>query len=89
VVASFYHELKEARTDPDVEEVNKTNDDRLVGWTSNQGEECGDFPITEAGELGDLRKVFREVKLTNQGGTVPIQFHYSNGCNPFGGTPEY
>ena len=78
VVATFYRELNEARTDPDVEEANKTNDDGLVGWTSNQGEECGDFPITEAGNLGDLKKVFREVKLTNQGGTVPIQFQYSN-----------
>lgn len=78
VVATFYHELNEARTDPDVEEANKTNDDGLVGWTSNQGEECGDFPITEAGNLGDLGKVFREVKLTNQGETVPIQFQYSN-----------
>src|SRR5438128_3473449 len=32
VVATFYHELNEARTDPDVEEANKQGDESLIGW---------------------------------------------------------
>jgi hypothetical protein len=78
VVATFYHELNEARTDPDVEEAIRNNDDRFIGWNSDEGEECGDFPITEAGRLGTLTLVFQEVELTDQSGTVPIQFQYSN-----------
>ena len=89
VVATFYHELNEARTDPDVEEANKANNDSLVGWTSNQGEECGDFPVFEAGDSGDLRKVFQEVALTDRSRTVPIQFQYSNAVHgPEGPTPK-
>ena len=34
VVATFYHELNEARTDADVEDVNRTNNDSLLGWYS-------------------------------------------------------
>jgi hypothetical protein len=75
VVATFYHELNEARTDPDVEEANRTGSVSLVGWTSRQGEECGDFPVFEANPLS---KVFQEVPLTAGGGTVPVQFQYSN-----------
>ena len=75
VVATFYHELNEARTDPDVEEANKQGDESLIGWTSNQGEEVGDFPVFEA---NPLTKVFKEVELTDGSGTVPVQFQYSN-----------
>jgi hypothetical protein len=76
VVATMYHELNEARTDPDVEEAIRTNDDSFIGWNSNQGEECGDFPINEVG--GNLTLIFKEVELTDRSGTVPIQFQYSN-----------
>jgi hypothetical protein len=75
VVATFFHELNEARTDPDVEEAIRTNDPRFLGWTSASGEEVGDFPIHEVGNRLDL--VFKEVQLEN-GGTAPIQLMYSN-----------
>ena len=46
VVATFYHELNEARTDADVEDVNADNDDNLLGWYSEAGQgEIGDLPI--------------------------------------------
>jgi hypothetical protein len=79
VVATFYHELCEARTDPDVEDAIKAGADpsaeKFVGWVSRQGEECGDFPVFEA---NPLTKVFKEVPLTDGSGTVPIQLQYSN-----------
>ncbi|MED1565750.1 hypothetical protein [Bacillus paramycoides] len=76
VVATFYHELQEARTDPDVEEANITGDNSLLGWVSSQGEECGDFPVFEV--EGMLTKVFKEVPLADGSGTVPVQLQYSN-----------
>jgi hypothetical protein len=80
VVATFYHELNEARTDADVEDaINAGNDptaDHFLGWVSPQGEECGDFPITEVEP--DLGRVLQEVPLTNGTGTAPVQFQYSN-----------
>jgi hypothetical protein len=78
VVATMYHELNEARTDPDVEEANNTGNDRLVGWISAKGEEIGDFPIFED---TSLTHVFKEVPLADNSGTVPIQFMYSNRVN--------
>jgi hypothetical protein len=79
IVATFYHELNEARTDPDVEDAiragNDPNAEKFLGWTSDQGEECGDFPIDEASAL---TLVFKDVPLTDGTGTVPIQFQYSN-----------
>jgi len=79
VVATFYHELNEARTDPDVEDAIRAGSDPIaahfLGWTSSQGEECGDFPVFEANPLS---RVFKEAKLTNGNGTVPIQFQYSD-----------
>jgi hypothetical protein len=51
VVATFYHELNEARTDPDVEQVINGGRTSLLGWGSRQGEECGDFPVFEANPL--------------------------------------
>jgi len=74
VVAAMYHELNEARTDPD---VNGT-----PGWISNpisdfggQSVEVGDAPVFEAGN--DLSLVFKEVPLVN-GGTAPIQLLWSD-----------
>jgi len=76
VVATFYHELNEARTDPDVDQAIKTNKtDGVIGWNSDQGEECGDFPVFEAGN--NLSLVFKEVPVDG-GGTAPVQFQYSN-----------
>ncbi len=78
VVATFYHELNEARTDPDVDRAIETNTtDGVIGWNSDDGEECGDFPVFEAGGLGSLALVFQQVSLEN-GGSAPIQFQYSN-----------
>jgi hypothetical protein len=74
VVATFYHELNEARTDPDVEAVIQGGAPSLLGWTSRQGEECGDFPVFEA---NPLTQVFQEVALPG-GGTAPVQFQYSD-----------
>jgi len=80
VVATFYHELNEARTDADVEDAIRAGNDpnavKFLGWTSKQGEECGDFPVFESGN--DLTKIFQEVPLTVGGGTVPVQFQYSD-----------
>jgi hypothetical protein len=80
VVATFYHELNESRTDADVEDAiragNDPNANSFLGWVSDQGEECGDFPVSEAG--GDLTTVFQEVGLTDKSGKVPIQFMYSD-----------
>jgi hypothetical protein len=80
VVATFYHELNEARTDSDVEDAIRAGNDpnavKFLGWTSKQGEECGDFPVFESGN--DLSKVFQEPPLTAGGGTVPVQFQYSD-----------
>jgi hypothetical protein len=79
VVATFYHELNEARTDADVEDAiragNDPNAQQLLGWVSAQGEECGDFPVFEA---NPLTLVFQEVPLTDGSGTVPVQFQYSD-----------
>jgi hypothetical protein len=79
VVATFYHELNEARTDADVQDaINAGNDPKaeaLLGWTSSQGEECGDFPVFEADPLS---KVFKEITLAGGGGKAPVQFQYSN-----------
>jgi hypothetical protein len=79
VVATFYHELNEARTDADVEDAIHAGNDpsatSLLGWVSRQGEEVGDFPVAEA---NPLTEVFQEVALTAGAGTVPVQFQYSN-----------
>jgi hypothetical protein len=74
IVATFYHELNEARTDPDVEQVINGGKSSLLGWTSRQGEECGDFPVFEA---NPLTEVFQEVPVAG-GKKAPVQFQYSN-----------
>lgn len=79
VVATFYHELNEFRTDPDVGDAiragNSPDGARFLGWVSRQGEEIGDFPIFES---DPLTLVFKEVQLTNEDARVPVQFQYSN-----------
>jgi hypothetical protein len=74
VVATFYHELAEARTDADVE-------NGQVAWVNDEipSEEIGDIPMTLAG--GNLGKVMKEVPLTDGSGTVPIQLMWSNAVN--------
>ena len=76
VCATLYHELNEARTDPDVEDAIRTGDIQSIGWNSAQGQEIGDFPIEEAG--GDLGLVFKKVNIAADPGTVPIQLMWSN-----------
>jgi hypothetical protein len=86
VVATCYHELNEARTDPDVEDAIRTGQLTFVGWTSARGEECGDAPIRTA---SGLESVFREVALTDGSGSVPVQFMYSNAVHgPEGPIPR-
>jgi hypothetical protein len=77
VVATFYHELVEARTDPDVEESERARNNKLLGWYSNArgAGEIGDIPMNEAGN--QLGMVMVEVALA-KGGTAPIQLMWSN-----------
>ncbi|HEY6961589.1 MAG TPA: hypothetical protein VI408_06855 [Gaiellaceae bacterium] len=79
VCATFYHELCEARTDPDVEDAiragNSSHANDFLGWYSPRGGEIGDIPMEEAG--ADLGKVMKEVPLQH-GGTAPIQLQWSN-----------
>ncbi|MEZ6063258.1 MAG: hypothetical protein R3C19_23165 [Planctomycetaceae bacterium] len=79
VVATLYHELNEARTDPDVEDAIRNpydiGSERYLGWTSDRGEECGDYPLDEARQLS---MVVLEVPLADGSGTVPVQLQYSN-----------
>ena len=62
VAATFYHELNEVRTDPDGEDAGRTGNPSFFGWLSQQGEECGDFPLSGAYSPA---QVFQEVPLTN------------------------
>jgi hypothetical protein len=89
VIATFYHELNEVRTDADVDDVKLISDPRL-GWYSDgidippnsRNYVGGDwrFPIDEANIFAGryLSTVFKEVPLTDGTGTVPIQLQYSN-----------
>jgi hypothetical protein len=79
VCATFYHELVEARTDPDVEDAIRAGDsaqaNKFLGWYSPKGGEIGDIPMEEAGP--ELELVMKEVPLV-RGGTAPIQLMWSN-----------
>lgn len=77
IVATLYHELVEARTNPDVADVNRTGNDKLLGWYGKDGE-IGDAPITwfEGGHTTE-NKVWTE-PLLSTGKTVPIQTMWSN-----------
>ena len=77
VVGTLYHEMNEFRTDADVGEAIRKNDDSLLGWMGAQGE-IGDQPINAAGEAGNLSMVFQEILSSTGGGRVPVQFLYSN-----------
>jgi hypothetical protein len=75
VVATLYHQLCEVRTDPDVEAVIRGELPlSALGWVSDQGLECGDFPVSEGG--GELRRVFVELDVDRV--AVPVQLQYSN-----------
>jgi hypothetical protein len=79
VCATFYHELNEARTDPDVEDAIRAGDtakgNDFIGWYSPRGGEIGDIPMEEAG--ANLASVMVEAPLV-AGGTAPIQLMWSN-----------
>ena len=79
ICATFYHELCEARTDPDVEDAIRAGNDPkangFLGWYSNRGGEIGDIPMEEAG--ADLGTIMKEVPLA-KGGTAPVQLMWSN-----------
>lgn len=75
IVATFYHELQEARTDPDVDDAITTGRESALGWTSESGEEIGDYPLTAAQQLS---MVIKEVPLADGSGMVPVQLLYSN-----------
>jgi hypothetical protein len=74
VCATVYHELEEARTDPDVEVAARTGDESKLGWYSPRGGEIGDIPIATY----PLSQVMREVPLADGSGTVPVQLMWSN-----------
>lgn len=85
VVATMYHQLAEARTNPDVEDALRESSDLdadgNLGWVSNSGNEIGDFPLQVN---TPLTNVIKEVPLANGNGVVPVQLPYSN----FAGGPE-
>jgi hypothetical protein len=80
VVATFYHELNEARSDSDIDDAIAAGNDAsasgFLGWISPQGDEVGDEPVFETG--ADLSLVFKEIPLADGSGTVPIQLLWSN-----------
>ena len=79
VVATFYHQLIEARTNPDVEDALRESSDLdengYLGWVSDSGHEIGDIPLQQG---ISLTSVITEVPLADGSGTVPIQLPYSN-----------
>ena len=79
ICATFYHELCEARTDPDVEDAIRAGNapaaDRFLGWYSPKGGEIGDLPIEQA---PSIREVMKEVPLASGGRRVPVQLMWSN-----------
>jgi len=79
VVATLYHQLVEARTNPDVEDAMRQssdlNTDRNLGWVSDTGLEIGDIPLRAN---VPITSVVKEVPLANGSGTVPVQLPYSN-----------
>ena len=71
-------EVDDAATDP--------NGMNLLGWTSDSGQEIGDYPIAEAKQL---LQVFKEVPLADGSGTAPIQLCYSNAVHGPEGPIDY
>ena len=80
ICATFYHEICEARTDPDIEDAIAAGDtpegDAFLGWYSPKGGEIGDMPMDEAG--AHLERVMKEVPLSDGSGRVPVQLMWSN-----------
>jgi hypothetical protein len=76
IAATLYHQLNEARTDPDVDDAIRTGDSARLGWYSAKGGEIGDIPVKEAGT--SLPLIFREVDLADGSGAVPVQLMWSN-----------
>lgn len=78
ICATFYHELNEARTDPDVEDAASaaSGGEHYLGWYSLKDGEIGDIPMDEAG--ANLSAVMTEVPLADGSGNVPIQLMWSN-----------
>ena len=77
IVATFYHELNEARTDPDVGDADMTPaGEAHLGWYSLREGEIGDIPINLSG--GDLSTVMVEIALADGSGDVPIQLMWSD-----------
>jgi hypothetical protein len=79
ICATAYHELCEARTDPDIEDAihagNTAAGNRLLGWYSTRGGEIGDIPLDHAPTLD---AVMKEVPLAKGERTVPVQLMWSN-----------
>ncbi len=75
VVATFYHELCEARRDPEDDDVIRSGNEKQLGWYSNKGGEIGDIPMSLAG--AHLERVMVEAPLA-KGGTAPVQLEWSN-----------
>jgi hypothetical protein len=79
ICATLYHQVCEFRTDPDVEDAirdpSNPNSERFLGWTSDVGEEIGDYPLRAGVTLKDI---VTEVPLANGQGMVPVQLNYSN-----------
>jgi len=71
VVATLYHELNEFRTDADVNDAIIHQENDFLGWTSRDGLECGDQPISEADPLTEVFKLVGAKK-------TPVQFMFSN-----------
>lgn len=71
VVGTLYHEVNEFRTDADINDAiqNKSND--FLSGTSRRGQEVGDQPVFKAGEVGNLKLAFREVKASAGSRTIP------------------
>jgi hypothetical protein len=75
IAATFYHEINEFRTDPDVEDVIRTGNAALLGWYSAKGGEIGDIPMTLTG--ANLALIMQEVELAD-GSRQPVQLMWSN-----------
>lgn len=79
VTATLYHQLIEARTDPDVEDALRGSSDLdadgILGWVSDSGLEIGDVLNDDSIPISTI---FREVPLADGNGFVPVQLPYSN-----------
>lgn len=77
VVATFYHEINEVRTDPDGEQVADGASARdKLGWYSPEYGEIGDIVMALAGD--HLDEAVKDIPLADGSGTVPVQLMYSN-----------